>query len=291
MQWMTNMRPFQSPRFTLVLGSGGVKSIAGLGAMEVFEAEGLRPTAVAGCSAGAIFGALIAAGHPARDGIEMARQLWSRDITSRKRHRAWLEVVLPRTAGFDDRFALRDDGLILKRLQAAFGNTPIEDLPLPLRIQATCAATGAPVVLHRGSLVQALRASVALPFLFAPHRVEGRLLVDGSLSDPLPVDAAPPGLVSVALGFRVPFPRIANSATRLATRVTAALSNNLLNARLAAADPARLVLMLPELPRRVGLFETEAMPELIELGRQAARAALPRLHLLLGNAVRLAAMA
>ena len=117
------------------------------------------------------------------------------------------------------------------------------------------------------------------------------MLVDGSLSDPLPVDATPPGHVTVALGFRVPFPRNANTASRLATRITAALSNNLLEARLASADASRMVLMLPELPRRIGLFDTDAMPELIEIGRQAARAALPRLRLLLGNAVRLSATA
>lgn len=285
------MRTLTSPRFTLVLGSGGVKSIAGLGAMDVLEQEGLRPSAVAGCSAGAIFGSLIAAGHRARDGMEMARELWSRDITSRKRRKALLEIALPRVAGFDDRFALRDDRLICQRLDAAFGDTLIEDLPLPMRIQATCAQSGQPVVLFRGRLADALRASVALPFLFAPKRIDGRLLVDGSLSDPLPVDASPPGFTTVALGFRVPFPRNAHSASRLATRVTAALSNNLLDARLASADAARMVLMLPELPRRIGLFDTDAMPELIEMGRQAARAALPRIHLLLGNAVRLAARA
>lgn len=285
------MRSITSPDFTLVLGSGGVKSIAGLGAMEVFEQEGLRPAAVTGCSAGAIFGALIAAGHPAQRGMQMARDLWSRDITSRKRHRALLEVALPRLAGFDDRFALRDDSLICHQLQVAFGATRIEDLPTPLRVQATCAATGAPVVLRRGPLTQALRASVALPFLFAPQRIDGQLLVDGSLSDPLPVDATPPGHVTVALGFRVPFPRNANTASRLATRITAALSNNLLEARLASADASRMVLMLPELPRHIGLFDTDAMPELIEIGRQAARTALPRLRLLLGNAVRLSATA
>ena len=285
------MRSLKSPPFTLVLGSGGVKSMAGLGVMQVLEEEGLQPAAVTGCSAGAIFGAVIAAGYPAKRGIEMACDLWSRDITSQKRHRALLQVALPRLAGFDDRFALRDDSLICQRLQIAFGSTRIEDLRTPLRVQTTCATTGAPVVLQRGPLAQALRASVALPFLFAPQRIDGHLLVDGSLSDPLPVDATTPGHVCLALGFRVPFPRNANSASRLATRVTAALSNNLLDARLASADASRLVLMLPELQRRIGLFDTEAMPELLEIGRQAARAALPRLRLLLGHGMRLAATA
>lgn len=278
--------------FNLVLGSGGVKSIAGLGVMQVLSREGLVPASVSGCSAGAVFGALIASGLDMPQAVRMATTLWSREITSARRHRALLEMALPRLAGFGDGFALRDDRLICQRLHAAFGDTRIEDLAIPLRVQATCAADGSSVVLQSGRLDQALRASVALPFLFAPQRIGGRLLVDGSLSDPLPMPA--PGadaggggaIATVALGFRVPFPRSANTATRLATRVTAALSNNLLDSRLAAVDPRRLVLMLPLLERRVGLFDTEAMPYLLDVGRQAAEAALPRLLRLLGAPLR-----
>jgi NTE family protein len=115
--------------------------------------------------------------------------------------------------------------------------------------------------------------------------------VDGSLSEPLPLAAVEPGHVTVALGFRVPFPRRCNSVTRLATRTTAALSNNLLEARVAAANTSKVVLMLPELQRRVGLFDTEAMPYLLDLGRSAAQAALPRLRLLLQQRVPRAATA
>ena len=226
-----------------MLGSGGVKSIAGLGAMAVFERESLRPAAVADCSAGAIFGAAIATGLPMREATRLATSLWTSEITGRRRHRALLEIAPPRWAGFGEAFALRDDRAIRQRLHAAFGSAHIEQLPLPLRIQATDAGSGAV------------------------------------------------GRVTVALGFRVPLPRSVGSATRLATRVTAALSNNLLDARLAAADPSRLDLMLPEPDRRIGLFDSEAMPNLLDLGRRAAEAALPRLRSLLRTPVRWAVVA
>lgn len=280
-----------SQDFDFVLGSGGVKSIAGLGAMAVFERESPRPAAVAGCSAGAIFGAAIATGLPMREATRLATSLWTSEITGRRRHRALLEIALPRWAGFGEAFALRDDRAIRQRLHAAFGSAHIEQLPLPLRIQATDTGSGASVTLQRGRLDEALRASVALPFLIAPQRIDGRLLVDGSLSDPLPIGSGAVGRVTVALGFRVPLPRSVGSATRLATRVTAAPSNNLLDARLAAADPSRLVLMLPEPDRRIGLFDTEAMPYLLDLGRRAAEAALPRLRSLLRTPVRWAVVA
>jgi NTE family protein len=285
------MKIRQQARFTLVLGSGGVKSIAGLGVMEVLEREGLAPSAVVGCSAGAIFGALIAAGHRAHDAVKLATTLWSREITSTRRHRAMLEIALPRLAGFGDGFALRDDSLIRQRLHTAFGSTCIEQLPVPMQVQATDAHDGSGVLLSRGRLDEALRASIALPFLFTAQRIGARLLVDGSLSEPLPLSAADGSHITLALGFRVPYPRRCDSATRLATRVTAALSNNLLEARLATAQASRLVLMLPEPQRRIGLFDTEAMPELLALGRRAAEAALPRLMHLLDTHQPLAARA
>ena len=166
----------QTPDFALVLGSGGVKSVAALGVVEVLRQQGRQPDLIVGCSAGALFGALLAMGLTCAAAAKLATGLWSREITSKRRHRALLELALPRMAGFDSHFALRDDRLIGERLTQAFGNLRIEDLPVRLRISATDALTGAAVVLERGSLVDALRASIALPFLFAPKEVDGRRL-------------------------------------------------------------------------------------------------------------------
>jgi NTE family protein len=276
------------PRLALVCGSGGVKSVAALGVAQVLEDAGITPDLIAGCSAGAVFGALLAAGLPSPDCLQLARTLWSRDITGVRRRGALLDMALgsmlpSRGAGFGETFALRDDRLIWERLRQAFGAQRIEDLPVALTVNATDALTGESVLLNGGSLCDALRASVALPFLFAPHRVEGRLLVDGSVSDPLPVAAAAHAEVVLAIGFEVPTPHRVTGPTRLATRVTAALTNNLMHARLAShAAPTRITL-LPALDRRVGLFDTHAMPYLVELGRQAARQALPRLEHLLAS--------
>ncbi len=276
----------RAPRLALVLGSGGVRAVAALGLMQVLEEAGIRPDLIVGCSAGAVFGALPAAGRQAADSLHLAQTLWSREITSQRRRRAWVEMALgPLVRGqgeqFASRFALRDDRLIMERLRQAFGTLQLQDLPIPLRVNATDAVSGQPVLLSQGSLCDALRASVALPFLFAPHRVDGRLLVDGSVCDPLPLGAAADADLVLALGFEVPSPRAVTGPTRLATRVTAALTNNLMQARIAShAGPTRITL-LPALERRVGLFDTQAMPYLVEVGRAAAREALPRLERLL----------
>lgn len=276
-------RPGGAPRLALVLGSGGVRAVAALGLLQVLEEAGIRPDLIVGCSAGAIFGALAAAGHDAQRSLHLAQTLWSREVTSQRRPRAWLEmalgpVVAAEGAQFASRFALRDDRLIRERLQQAFGDAQLQHLPTPMVVNATDAASGRPVWLDQGSVCDALRASVALPFLFTPHRVQGRLLVDGSLCDPLPLAAAAHAEVVLAMGFEVPAPRRVDGPTRLATRVTAALTNNLMHAHIAAHAGPRRIVLLPTLERRVGLFETQAMPELVALGRRAGLQALPKLE-------------
>lgn len=280
----------QAPRLALVLGSGGVRSIAALGMVEVLAREQLMPDLLVGCSAGAMFGALIAMGHSADEAVRVATTLWSADVTRKRRWRAIPQMLFPQTGGFDADFALRDDEPVMQRLRQAFGDVRIEDLRLPLRVTTTDAATGERVVLRRGPLVQALRASIALPFMFAPVHIDGRRLIDGFIADPLPVSAADDAQAVLALGFESPMPRRIDGPSRLLAQVTSALTNNLMQARLAESGTAgpRLLSLVPQLQRRVGLFDTEAMPYLVEAGRRAAEANLPQIRALLQRAPRLA---
>lgn len=283
--------PHRPPRFALVLGSGGVRSIAALGMVEVLAREGLVPDLLVGCSAGAMFGALIAAGHAAGDAIRIATTLWSPEVTRQRRWMAVPQMLWPRLGRFDADFALRDDSLVMHRLEQAFGDVRIEHLRTALRVTATDAATGERVVLREGSLVSALRASIALPFMFAPMHIGGRRLIDGFVADPLPVSAAFDAQAVVALGFESPMPSRINGPSRMLAQVTSALTNNLMQARLAEAQGAgaRLLSIVPHLERRVGLFDTEAMPYLVDAGRRATEAQLPAILALLRRAPQLAA--
>ncbi|MEY3251680.1 MAG: hypothetical protein RL227_653 [Pseudomonadota bacterium] len=291
---MPNLPPLRSipqHRFAIVLGSGGVRSIAALGMVEVLTREGLRPDLVVGCSAGAMFGALIAAGHGAEEAVRIATTLWSAEVTKQRRWRAIPQMLWPRLGRFDADFALRDDRLVMQRLQQAFGDVQIEALPLVLRVTTTDAATGERVVLRSGSLVQALRASIALPFMFKPVHIGGRRLIDGFVADPLPVSAAPDAHALLALGFQSPMPYRVDGPSRMLAQVTSALTNNLMQARLAEARAGgtRLLSLVPTLERRVGLFDTEAMPYLVDAGRRATEAALPAIKALLQRAPLMAA--
>ena len=280
-----------APRFAIVLGSGGVRSIAALGMVDVLMQHGLQPDLVVGCSAGAMFGALIAAGHDATEAVRIATTLWSPEVTRKRRSGAIAQMLWPRLGRFDAGFALRDDSLVMQRLTQAFGSVRIEDLRLPLRVATTDAATGQRVVLRQGNLVQVLRASIALPFLFAPVLIDGRRLVDGVLADPLPVSAAADADAVLALGFDSPMPGRVDGPTRLLAQTSSAMTNNLMQARLAEAEQGglRLLSLLPKLERRVGLFDTAAMPWLVDAGRRATEAALPGIRALLNRAPQLAA--
>jgi NTE family protein len=162
------------PRLALVLGSGGVRSVAALGIAQRLAQEGIRPGLVTGCSSGALFGATIAMGLEGTEALRLATHLWSQELTEQRRWRAYAQMILPRLAGFGDGFAMRDDGLITQRIAYAFGNTRLEQLATPLRVAATNAATGCPVVLTRGSLADALRASMAVPIIFPAVDIDGR---------------------------------------------------------------------------------------------------------------------
>jgi NTE family protein len=280
-----------APRFAIVLGSGGVRSIAALGMVEVLWREGLRPDLVVGCSAGAMFGALIACGHDALEAVQIATTLWSPEVTRQRRWGAVAQMLFPRLGRFDADFALRDDRLILQRLNLAFGDVRLEDLQLALRVTATDATSGDTVVIRHGSLVDALRASIALPFMFKPMKIGGLRLIDGFTSDPLPVSAAADAKVVVALGFPSPMPRRVDVPSRLLAQVTSTMTNNLMQSRLACAraEGMKLIEISPKLERRVGLFDTQAMPYLVDAGRRATEEKLPEIQALLDRSPRLVA--
>jgi NTE family protein len=275
------------PQVTLVIGSGSVKCAAAIGVVKALSDAGIGIDRVVGCSAGAIFASLVALGHDAITSRELTIQTWTKDITSQRNTMGLLRLLAPRLFGFRaDNFGLRGDGVLLERARAVFGDKRIEDTPIPLHITATDFSNGELVELRSGSIVDAIRASVSLPLAFAPVRLNGKLLVDGYLADPLPVSVAMKhgSRVIVAVGFESPYQERVTSAGRFAFQLSAILANNLLKSRLAfhsAAHHSELIMILPEFKQRVRLFDTAKVPYIIEEGEQATLQQLPYLHTLL----------
>jgi NTE family protein len=275
------------PTVSLVIGSGSVKCAAALGVVKALNEADIGIDRVVGCSAGAIFATVVALGAKTEEARDATMRLWSKDITSVRNTWGLLRVLAPRLFGFRaDNFGLRDDRLILERLAAQFGDRRIEDTGIPLHITATDFANGDLVEIDRGRIVDAIRASISLPFAFAPVKLEGRLLVDGYLADPLPVSVAMKhgARVIVAVGFESPYQETVRSAGRYAFQLSAILSNNLLKSRFAfhsVAHHCEVIAILPEFKQRIRLFDTAKIPYIIDEGEQAARAQLAYLRRLL----------
>ena len=275
-------------RIALVIGSGGVKCAAALGLQQALRDEGIDIDLVVGCSAGSIYAAAAALGWTVGETIDITMRLWTRETTSRPRRMALLRAAFPRLLGFSTDFSFRDDRLLNERLQTGFGARTFGDTQIPLFITATNFHTGVQVVLSEGLLWEAIRASVAIPFVFAPRRIGADLLMDGFLSDPLPVNVAIQERAGVilAMGFESPSLRRFTSPMRLGLQLTGIMSNNLLRSRFAFHNLTHfteVIPILPEFKQRVGIFDTNKIPYVIEEGRRAAMPHIPYIRKLMAE--------
>jgi NTE family protein len=271
----------------LVIGAGSVKCAAALGLQRVLAREGIPVDMVVGCSGGSIYAALLAAGFETAQSIEMTRRLWTREITSRRHLPSLLRAVFPGLFRFTEDFGLKSDTLVMQRLRNVFGETAIESMPTRLHLTATDFHTGEQVVLSRGSLVDAIRASIAIPFIFRPWRIDDRLLIDGFMSDPLPVGVAirEGADVIIAMGFESPYQSSIKSPARFSFQLSSIMTNNLLKSRFAfhnLAHHAEVIPVIPQFSQRIHLFDTDKIPLIIEEGERAAEEQLPYLRRLLG---------
>ena len=216
----------------------------------------------------------------------MTRRLWTSELTKRHHYPSLLRAMLPQIFPFRESFGLVDDRLILDRLQTAFGERTFQDARIPLYLTATDFHNGEQMVFSSGKLVDAIRASIAIPYVFRPWPIDGRLFVDGFLTDPMPVGVAIKhgANVIVTLGFESPYQRRTTSVLRFAFQLSSIMSNNLLRANYAFHNLAHHTEILPIIPQfreSIHLFDTHKIPYVIEEGERAAEQQLPYLRRLL----------
>jgi NTE family protein len=275
-------------RIALVIGSGSVKCAAALGLMKVLERENIAVNMVVGCSGGALYAAAIALGWSAEKTIETTLRMWTSDITAKKNRRALLQLALPGLFKFDETFGLIDDRLINRRLQDGYQGASFADAKIPLYITATDLYNGEQVILSEGAIADSIRASISIPYIFPPHKLDGRYLVDGFQSDPLPIGVAikEGADLIIAMGFESPYQEKITSLMRYNFQVSSVTSNNLLKTNFAfhnLAHHAEIIPILPEFKYRIKLFDTDKLPYVIEEGERAAEAHLPYIRKLLNG--------
>lgn len=198
-------REAHRPRIGLVLAGGGARGIGHVGVIRVLEELNIQVDCVAGTSMGSIVGGLYAAGYNSAEMLEWLEECdWDRMLSDslprqQRGFRAkeeeldtprWIELGVGSTGlKVPNAFISGQNLLVALREKTAFvgERASFDSLPVPYRAVATDVETGAMVVLDRGTLASAMRASMAVPGVFAPYALDGRTLIDGFASRNLPV--------------------------------------------------------------------------------------------------------
>lgn len=274
------------PRIALVIGSGSVKCAAAVGVWRVLAREGINLDMVVGCSGGSMYATLIALGADVNEVERMTKELWTSDLVSS--YTSNLKAVRSGEMEFNEKSGLVSDEEMNKRLKAAFGDRSFAEVGIPLQIVATDIRNGEKVIMNEGRLFDAIRASLAIPLVFPPWEVNGRLLTDGAVCDPLPVDVAikEGAQIILALGFDLPYRTRMRSMDAVQSQLNAIYINNILRATYAfhnLAHHAEIIPLLPDFEKNIGNFDTHLFPHIIAKGEEVAQAQLPYLKRLLAE--------
>ena len=237
-------------RVAVVVGSGGMKCAAAVGMWKVLQRESIPVDLVVGCSGGSIYTAAMAMGMDALEAERHTLRMWE-GLFNRLDYRSVLRSLLPRRLGlFDARLGLVDDRAVGRVMRDLYGDARFEDTRIPLRLAATDLHTGEPVELNSGRIGDGVRASIAIPMLLPPWQVDGRLLVDGGMSDPLPVSIAirEGADIILAMGFETPPAEQLDSMLGVAGQCISTTINHMLRSTYAfysAVHHAELVPLMP----------------------------------------------
>ena len=272
----------------LVLSGGGARGLAHVGVMQVLDSLGYRPDYIVGTSIGSIIGALVATGYEARQIDSIIRVLDVAGLLSAPRPLAprafgFIEPILVWEQGhgglglvsaatLDMRINARlNDALLVGNL-AAGGN--FDSLPVPFTAVATKLRTRERVLLTRGDLARAIRASMSIPLVFYPQRIDGVALIDGGIVDNIPTGPARQRDMNLAV-----VDISSEEADSVDINSMAAIASQLYELFLReAGDSVRTgeLFVRPDM-RGVGLldFAPGRMARTVQLGADAALAALP----------------
>jgi NTE family protein len=284
------------PKIGLVLSGGGARGGAHLGVLKVLQELRVSVDVIVGTSAGSIIGAAYASGMPL-DELEadlrplstalLFRDVRRDDLSMRGKAEEQYNYIGPEVGLTPEGVSLPKGAVsgvsleaVLRQLTARQKNPEFDRLPIPFRAVATDLSTAEMVVLDRGSLTAAVRASMALPAAVNPVEIDGRLLVDGGVSRNLPVD------VARALGAQVII--AVNIGTPLQTReqIRSLLGVTDQMMRIVTAQNVRQslselgpddVLISPELGN-LGTADFDRLLEAAGAGEHAARAVADRLQ-------------
>jgi NTE family protein len=275
------MRIFRSKkqRWGLVLMGGGARGLAHIGILDIFQKEGLSPDVIVGTSMGAIVGGLFAFGFSPMKLKEIMKDLNLDQFIDRpnlpflpKRPHSVIEFFLldayrtrlQKKIGHDKEDELEE------HFKATVGEVCIEDLPIRFACNAVDLISGKEVVFEKGELYKALRATMSLPVVFEPVRMDDMLLVDGGVLNNVPVETAKKlgAEKTVLVDIHRPLKEVStqeiNSTFQLIQRMVETMAANTTIEKIKDAD------CVIRVDLDVDIFDFSSPEELIEEGERAA---------------------
>jgi NTE family protein len=250
----------------LALGGGAARGFAHIGVIKVLEAQGIVPDIVVGTSAGAVVGALYAAGNSGFDLQKLAHTLDESKISD------W---------SVPDRGVLKGEAL-QQFVNEAVAQRPLENLKKSFAVVATDLHSGESILFRTGNTGMAVRASATVPGVFRPVTINGREYVDGGLSSLIPVHSVRQMGADVVIAVDISA-RPANQPVRgtldILLQTFTIMGQNLARYELREAD----IVIRPQVGN-VGSTDFQARHDAILEGEKAAQAALPRIREVLRKA-------
>ena len=288
-----------APRVGLVLAGGGARGLAHIGVIRYLEEHGIRVQAVAGTSMGSVIGGLYASGMNAAQIEHVARTLDWRFAFDDKTPREQ-QMFRRKQEDFDfligARMRFKDGklGIPMGAIEGQHLNLMLHDmvkhvsdihdfdqLPIPFRAVAADIATGDAVVIGRGDLAVAMRASMSIPGVFAPIELDGRLLVDGGIAKNIPVDVVQgmgvDRLIVIDIGTPLASREQLGNVVALVGQLTTIMTRKNSEQQIALMREGD-VLVTPALDAAdVQTMSFDKADEAIRLGYEAAEALAPQL--------------
>jgi NTE family protein len=247
-------------KISLALGSGGLRGLAHIGVLKVFEQEKIPIHMIAGCSIGSMIGALYAAGITPDMMEKLAKNL-------HRRH--WIDFIVPKNG-------LVAGQRILEMMQLLTQNKTFDQLGIELAVVATNLYKGEETIFTTGAVAEAVRASISVPGIFVPYTIGDVSYVDGAVVNPTPIDIARyrgGGLVvAVDLAHAGTVSTVTNMFDVILMSIDI-MERQLLKHRLVYSD----VLIQPKVGHILP-SSFEHVEELISLGEAAAREVIPQIR-------------
>ena len=251
----------------LCLGSGGARGLAHVGVLQVLEENGIIPDVISGCSAGAIFGAIYAAGTNL---YLLEKYLGTVDA------KTIIDLGIPIQGGFLSGDKI--EGVVMTLTHdRSFGETRI-----PFLCSATDLVSGEMKVFEEGKLHKAVRASMAVPGVFTPALIDGHYYVDGGVIEELPVDVLRARGVDVVITSDLGIKRNFFDPEHPSPVDILRRSTDIMQARLTRQQADKGDVVIRPDASFMGLLKINGYEESVSAGRQKALEALPRIRELLG---------